>query len=92
MLKKDELTAKIIEIRDKRSHCQCSRDKIVEKLSFDRVLSTLDRYGDEIDCEELTAKWKLTAESIELRNKDAYVLKNAYLYGVAIAEKLNGLV
>ena len=43
---KENLIKKISEISEKRTHCQCSYQKVVEKKSFDQIIAKIDGMGD----------------------------------------------
>lgn len=71
---------KMAEIRDKR-YCGCSRENVVEKMSFDRVISAMS------DCEtaeEAENRLESIENAISPTNRDKIILKNAYKYGVAV--------
>lgn len=77
-----QIVSKLKEIQDKRTHCQCSRDKVVEKMAFDRVIRLVS------ECEtaaEVIEKCQSVSDSIQPRTGDALILKKAYLYAVAVA-------
>ena len=78
----DSIVRKLREIQDKRTHCQCSRDKIVEKLAFDRVISLVSECTD---AQDVITRCQAVSDSIVARNNDALILKKAYLYAVAVA-------
>lgn len=79
----DQIVMKLREIQEKRTHCQCSRDKIVEKLSFDRVISLV---SDCKDGHDVIDRCQAVSDSIMARNNDTLILKKAYLYAVAVAK------
>lgn len=37
---------KLREIQKKRTHCQCSRDKVIEKIAFDYAIEVVRRMPD----------------------------------------------
>jgi hypothetical protein len=45
-INKEDTIAKLREIQDKRTHCQCSRDKVIEKIAFDYAIAVVERMPD----------------------------------------------
>lgn len=37
---------KLKEIQHARTHCQCSRDKVIEKIAFDYAIKVVERMPD----------------------------------------------
>lgn len=46
-INREDTIAKLREIQDKRTHCQCSREKIIEKIAFDYAIKVVERMPDE---------------------------------------------
>ena len=81
----EEVIRILREIQKKRSKCQCSRTKVVEKLAFDRVINKI----------ESLSEWN-AAEAIEMLEKsmsalpnygDSKIMKTAYNYGITVIKK-----
>lgn len=45
-INKEDTIAKLREIQDKRTHCQCSREKIIEKIAFDYAIKVVEKMPD----------------------------------------------
>jgi len=69
-------------IQNERTHCQCSREKVVEKLAFDRVIKTVSESENVAE-----AINKLSAVHIEPTTRERQILKTAYTYGIAVLRK-----
>ena len=41
-ISREDTIAKLREIQDKRTHCQCSRDKVIEKIAFDYAIKVVE--------------------------------------------------
>lgn len=83
-MRKDEIIAKLTEIRDKRTHCQCSRAKVVEKAYFDRVIKEISALPENSD--PITF---LQSEqgSVPIKNEDLRIRYNAYAYAIMVCKK-----
>ncbi len=46
-INREDTIEKLREIQDKRTHCQCSREKIIEKIAFDYAIKVVERMPDE---------------------------------------------
>lgn len=81
---KNDVIKKLIEIKDKRTHCQCSRSKVVERIAFDEIISNLEAVS-EWNKEDVVRMLKVNAEK-ERHPSDSQIFKTAYNYAVKIVE------
>ena len=44
---REETIKKLQEIQDKRTHCQCSREKVIEKIAFDYAIEVVRKMPSE---------------------------------------------
>lgn len=47
LISKEKAIEKLREIQHKRTHCQCSREKIIEKIAFDYAIQVLEMMDEE---------------------------------------------
>lgn len=80
---KEKVISDLREIQKRRTHCQCSREKVVEKIFFDRVIEDLIR----TDREDLTCFLSERMDSVQVTNRDMKILKTCYSYAVAVAKR-----
>lgn len=83
-MRKQEIIAKIQEISDKRTHCQCSRAKVVEKAYFDRIVKEISDLAEDTDPIPFL---KSKQEAIPVRNEDLRIRYNAYSYAIMVCQK-----
>jgi len=83
-VKKQEIIAKITEIRDKRTHCQCSRAKVVEKAYFDRIIKEISALPEDSDPIPFL-QHEQTA--LQINNDDLRIRYNAYGYAIMVCKK-----
>lgn len=81
---KNDVIKMLIEIKDKRTHCQCSRAKVVERIAFEEIISNLEAVS-EWDKEDVVRMLKLNAEK-ERNPSDSQIFKTAYNYAIKIVE------
>lgn len=81
---KNDVIKMLIEIKDKRTHCQCSRTKVVERIAFDEIISNLESVS-EWNTEEVVRMLKENAEK-ERNPSDSQIFKTAYNYAIKIVE------
>lgn len=81
---KNDVIKMLIEIKDKRTHCQCSRAKVVERIAFEEIISNLEAVS-EWNKDEVVRM--LTANAEKERNpSDSQIFKTAYNYAIKIVE------
>lgn len=81
---KNDVIKMLIEIKDKRTHCQCSRAKVVERIAFDEIISNLEAVS-EWNKEDVVRMLKVNAEK-ERHPSDSQIFKTAYNYAIKIVE------
>ncbi len=81
---KNDVIKMLIEIKDKRTHCQCSRSKVVERIAFDEIISNLEAVS-EWNKEDVVRMLKENAEK-ERNPSDSQIFKTAYNYAIKIVE------
>lgn len=81
---KNDVIKMLIEIKDKRTHCQCSRAKVVERIAFEEIISNLEAVS-EWNKEDVVRMLKLNAEK-ERHPSDSQIFKTAYNYAIKIVE------
>ena len=81
---KNDVIKMLIEIKDKRTHCQCSRAKVVERIAFEEIISNLDAVS-EWNKEDVVRMLKENAEK-ERNPSDSQIFKTAYNYAIKIVE------
>lgn len=81
---KNDVIKMLIEIKDKRTHCQCSRTKVVERIAFDEIISNLESVS-EWNTEEVVRMLMANAEK-ERHPSDSQIFKTAYNYAIKIVE------
>lgn len=81
---KNDVIKMLIEIKDKRTHCQCSRAKVVERIAFEEIISNLEAVS-EWNNEDVVRMLKLNAEK-ERHPSDSQIFKTAYNYAIKIVE------
>lgn len=47
LIDRNKTIEKLREIQDKRTHCQCSREKIIEKIAFDYAIKVVEKMESE---------------------------------------------
>lgn len=47
LISKEKTIEKLKEIQDKRTHCQCSREKVIEKIAFDYAIEVVRKMPNE---------------------------------------------
>ena len=45
-INKEDTIEKLREIQNKRTHCQCSREKVIEKIAFDYAIAVVEKMPD----------------------------------------------
>ena len=80
---KENLIAKISEISEKRTHCQCSYQKVVEKKSFDQIIAKIEGI-DDVTREKVIEK--LTVDFPDTRS--GKIQATAYAYAREIAKRV----
>lgn len=81
---KNDVIKMLIEIKDKRTRCQCSRAKVVERIAFEEVIYKLESVSD-WNTEDVVRMLKLNAEK-ERNPSDSQIFKTAYNYAIKIVE------
>lgn len=81
---KNDVIKMLIEIKDKRTHCQCSRAKVVERIAFEEIISNLEAVS-EWNKEDVVRMLKENAEK-ERHPSDSQIFKTAYNYVIKIVE------
>lgn len=91
MICRENVIKKLVEIREKRTHCQCSRAKVVEKNCFDQVIKKIECFPEEFTLD--FAESYLTAErdSIPIRNDDLRIAYNVHGYAIEVCKRVEGL-
>lgn len=82
---KDEIIRVLNELKAKRTHCQCSRDKVVEKTYFEQVIRMISALPEGMDIAEYIKKEQ---DAVPVRNNDLRIRYTVYGYAVAIATKV----
>lgn len=82
---KDEIIRVLNELKEKRTHCQCSRDKVVEKTYFEQVIKMISALPESVDIPEYIQKEQ---DAVPVRNNDLRIRYTVYGYAVAIAKKV----
>ena len=80
---KENLIAKISEIAEKRTHCQCSYQKVVEKKSFDQIIAKIEGM-DDVTREKVIEM--LTVDFPDTRS--GKIQATAYAYAREIAKRV----
>ena len=47
LISREKTIAKLKEIQAKRTHCQCSREKVIEKVAFDYAIKVVEKMDEE---------------------------------------------
>lgn len=81
---KQTVINKLIELKDKRTHCQCSRAKVVERIAFERIIKMLENVS-EWDAEEVVRMLTDKAEKLP-DSSDSQIFRIAYNYAVKIVK------
>lgn len=79
------------EIRDKRTHCQCSKAKIVEKAWFDIVIKKIDSLPEEFTLDFIVGYLTAEQAQIEPRNDELRCAYNVHGYAIEVAKRVDGL-
>ena len=82
-----DVKAKLTEIRDKRTHCQCSRAKVVEKIYFDRVIEEISHFGMVFDRKTAMNTLSEQADAIIERNEDFRIQKIVWKYAIEVIRR-----
>lgn len=45
-INREDTIEKLKEIQKARTHCQCSRDKVIEKIAFDYAIKVIEKMPD----------------------------------------------
>lgn len=81
---KDKIVEVLTELMNKRTHCQCSRDKVVEKNYFEQVIRMIKALPETTDIEEYLKNEQM---AVYPRNSDLRIRYTVYGYAVVIARK-----
>lgn len=81
---KKEVIETLNKIKENRTHCQCSRTKVVERIAFDEIISNLEAVS-EWNKDEVVRMLTANAEK-ERHPSDSQIFKIAYNYAVKIVE------
>lgn len=81
----DEVIRILREIQYKRTHCECSRTKVVEKNAFDRVISQIESFSV-YNTAEIIDSLEKSMNSLP-NYGDSRILKTAYSYGITVVKK-----
>lgn len=46
-INREDTIAKLREIQKSRTHCQCSREKVIEKIAFDYAIAVVEKMPNE---------------------------------------------
>lgn len=86
-MKKDEIIRILNELKEKRTHCQCSRDKVVEKSYFEQVVRIIKALPSESD---IIGYLENEQNAVQIKNNDLRIRFVVYGYAVAIAKRVYG--
>lgn len=86
----DEVLRIIKEIKDKRTHCQCSRSKIVEKIYFERLEKTLSALPSDLGKDSLIGYLSAEKNSVRVVNEDTRIRAQVYDYAIAVVNRVYG--
>ena len=89
MILRRNVTEKLAEIREKRTHCQCSRAKIIEKEWFNRVIKKIDTLPEEFELDFVTGYLKAEQEQIPPKNDDWRIGINVYGYAIEVCKHVD---
>lgn len=80
---------KLKEIQHSRTHCQCSREKVVEKIAFDRIIEKVEKkYRSDPNREDLVRYLDRSMNEFPNTSPDHRVFMIAYGYAVACANRM----
>lgn len=82
---KDEIIRVLNELKEKRTHCQCSRDKIVEKVYFEQVARMIKALPEDTDIENYLLSEQ---NAVSIRNNDLRIRYTVFGYAIAITRKV----
>lgn len=83
--KMEEIIKILREIQKKRTKCQCSRTKVVEKHAFDRVIEKIESLS-EWDAEKAIEMLEKSMSALP-NYGDSKIMKTAYNYGITVIKK-----
>ena len=86
----DEVLRILREIKEKRTHCQCSRAKIVEKIYFERLEKALSALPPDSDKESILNYLSAEKGSVRITNDDLRIRAQTFDYAMAVVNRVFG--
>lgn len=86
----DEVLRILRKIKDERTHCQCSRAKVVEKAYFERLEKALSALPSDLDKESIIKYLSTEKDSVRITNEDLMIRARTFDYAMAVVNRVYG--
>lgn len=86
----EEVIEKLIEIKNKRTHCQCSRAKLVEKAYFERLETSLRALPKDSDKQTVLDYLIAEKSAVAITNDDLRIRAQTFDYAIALVKRIYG--
>lgn len=86
----EEVLEILRKIKDERTHCQCSRAKVVEKAYFERLEKALSALPSDSDKESILAYLNAEKGSVRITNDDLRIRALTFDYAIAVVKRVYG--
>lgn len=86
----DEVIEILRKIKNERTHCQCSRAKLVEKAYFERLEKALSALPADSDKESILEYLNAEKGSMKIINEDLQIRARTFDYAIAVVKRVFG--
>lgn len=86
----EEVLEILRKIKNERTHCQCSRAKLVEKAYFERLEKALSALPSDSDKETILAYLSAEKGSVRITNEDLRIRAQVFDYAMAVVKRVFG--
>lgn len=84
----EEVLEILRKIKNERTHCQCSRAKVVEKAYFERLEKSLSALPSDSDKDSILAYLSAEKDSVRITNDDLRIRAQTYDYAMAVVKRV----
>lgn len=86
----EEVLEILRKIKNERTHCQCSRAKVVEKAYFERLEKALSALPSDSDKESILEYLSAEKDSVRIINDDLRIRAQTFDYAIAVVKRVFG--
>lgn len=86
----EEVLEILRKIKNERTHCQCSRAKLVEKAYFERLEKALSALPSDSDKESILEYLSTEKDSVRIINDDLRIRAQTFDYAIAVVKRVFG--